>query len=442
MLPPKHFTRRGSATRPLIIEMLEPRQLLATVGVNAGSVVNTLGSSALGTNLDWWQWEMTTSQMQTMIGNSGMNLFRMPGGSSSNSFHFNNSPPYSGYDTAPMMAKVVESVGGDAMITVDYGEGSPQEAAAWLAYLNASTTDTTNIGTGLQWDSTNAIWVSKNWQTAGYWASLRAASPLATDDGLNFLRINHPAPFNFTYFEVGNEDFATWETDMHNRYGTATASSAVLGTTAHMAFDVSNSTKWVGNKSSAWLQFQFADGGSRVVQWYSITSAADIATYPGRAPKSWYFQGSNDGSSWTTLDTETNQADTTNSDTRTYYTSNTTSYKYYRLNITANNGDANYVQLAEFNLMTPDPDTYTTFAATFATLAHQIDPTAKIGIDTAAPIALEHARRELGRRLPVNGLFEGFCSGLPVRPHICRSIYGLQLPVAQLHRLPVVVEHC
>ena len=52
-----------------------------------------------------------------------------------------------------------------------------------------------------------------NWQTVGYWASLRAAAPLAHDDGMNFLRISRAAPLGFKYWEIGNECYGTWETD-------------------------------------------------------------------------------------------------------------------------------------------------------------------------------------------------------------------------------------
>ena len=78
-----------------------------------------------------------------------------------------------------------------------------------------------------------------------------------------------------------------------------------------------------------------------------LTSGGDTATYPGRElPKNWTLLGSNDGESWTTLDTRTNQADTANSDTRTYAIANTTAYMYYRLNITASNGDG-VLQISE-----------------------------------------------------------------------------------------------
>ena len=76
---------------------------------------------------------------------------------------------------------------------------------------------------------------------------------------------------------------------------------------------------------------------------------SDTSSYPGRAPKSWSLLGSNDGVSWTTLDTQTNQADTVSGDTRTYTVASPGSYKYYRLNVTANNGDP-IIQLAELQL--------------------------------------------------------------------------------------------
>ena len=66
------------------------------------------------------------------------------------------------------------------MTTLNYGTGSTNEAAAWVAYVNAQTNNTTPLGTDA---------VGFNWRTAGYWALLCAAKPLAKDDGENFLRI-------------------------------------------------------------------------------------------------------------------------------------------------------------------------------------------------------------------------------------------------------------
>jgi len=118
--------------------------------------------------------------------------------------------------------------------------------------------------------------------------------------------------------------------------GTATASfnqdSALEG--AIKAFDRDGGSKWYGYNSPAnWLQYDFGAGNAQTVKRYTI-NVADVAT---RDPKDWTFLGSQDGSTWTTLDTQSNQ---TFPDRRlnTYNLGNTTAYRYYRLNITANNG--------------------------------------------------------------------------------------------------------
>jgi len=77
---------------------------------------------------------------------------------------------------------------------------------------------------------------------------------------------------------------------------------------------------------------------------YDLTSANDV---PGRDPKNWQFQGSQDGNAWTTLDTRAGETFPSRYQTKQYSISNSTAYAYYRLNITGNNGDASGLQLAE-----------------------------------------------------------------------------------------------
>ncbi|HMB94792.1 MAG TPA: hypothetical protein VKK61_02005, partial [Tepidisphaeraceae bacterium] len=219
------FARRASRIHCAPeFQSLESRQLLAAVSVDTTQVLRTVDSRMVGTNLTWWQGELNTTRMQQMVTADGLKLFRLRGGSSvDDNLHFNSPPPYNGYQTDPIIANLIQSVGGDAIVTVNYGSGSPQEAAAELAYLNGKVGDTTQIGIGQQWNATTNTWVQVDWKTAGYWASLRAATPLATNDGLNFLRVNHAAPWGFSYYEVGNEEYATWELDEHGTGGAAGA---------------------------------------------------------------------------------------------------------------------------------------------------------------------------------------------------------------------------
>ena len=197
------------------LEWLEVRDLLAAVSVNVGQVVRAVNTQLLGVNTVWYDTNENTPQTEQMVEAAGLNFFRLPGGSSTDQIHFNQAPTYNGEGTIATMASFVASVGGQAVVTLDYGSGSPQEAAAELAYLNAPVGSTTPIGDGPEWTTSNSSWQTVNWQTAGYWASLRAAQPLAVDDGLNFLRIGRTAPFNFDDFEVGNEEYGSWETDNH-----------------------------------------------------------------------------------------------------------------------------------------------------------------------------------------------------------------------------------
>ena len=196
-------------------ESLEDRALLAAVNVSVGQVIRAVDPQLVGVNATWWDTNLNTSQTAQMVQAAGFNLFRLPGGSDSDQFHFNAQVQYSGAGTIPSMASFVASVNGQAVVTLDFGSGSPQEAAAELAYLNAPVGATTPIGDGPEWSSTTGEWQTVNWQNAGYWASLRAATPLATDDGLNFMRLGRTQPFGFDCFEVGNEEYGSWEIDHH-----------------------------------------------------------------------------------------------------------------------------------------------------------------------------------------------------------------------------------
>jgi lysophospholipase L1-like esterase/fibronectin type 3 domain-containing protein len=114
---------------------------------------------------------------------------------------------------------------------------------------------------------------------------------------------------------------------------------------AAMAFDGSTTTKWFNANAGnvGWLQYYFG-GVTKVVVGYTLTSANDV---PGRDPENWQFQGSPDGSIWTTLDTRTGEAFSNRGWSQSYFFTNSSAYAFYRLNITANHGDPTGIQLAE-----------------------------------------------------------------------------------------------
>jgi len=111
------------------------------------------------------------------------------------------------------------------------------------------------------------------------------------------------------------------------------------------AFDLNPGSKWLG-AVSGWLQYDLGGGKAQTIKCYTITSANDV---PERDPKDWQFQGSNNGSTWITLDTRSDQNFVYRYQTITYPVSNPAAYRYYRLNITGNHG-ADATQLSELGL--------------------------------------------------------------------------------------------
>ena len=112
------------------------------------------------------------------------------------------------------------------------------------------------------------------------------------------------------------------------------------------AFDQTNTTKWLAFSPTAWLQYAAPTGQSYLVSQYSLTSAEDDY---GRDPQDWQLLGSNDGITWTALDTQSAQTFAGRLTTNTYTIGNPTAYQFYRLNITANTGGGD-TQLADLNL--------------------------------------------------------------------------------------------
>lgn len=135
--------------------------------------------------------------------------------------------------------------------------------------------------------------------------------------------------------------------DITDAGGTITAqyNNSPSGEEIGKLIDNSTSTKYLTTNGSGWVQFHA--GTAAVVKSYTITSANDV---PDRDPKNWTLQGSNNGSSWTTLDTRTNQSFATRFLKKTYTITNTTSYAYYRLNVSAVQSGT-IMQLSEWELL-------------------------------------------------------------------------------------------
>ena len=194
-----------------------------TATINAATTLHAVTTNLLGVNLVTWDNSTGSSQTISMENSAGLDMFRIPGGSGADGWHFNSN---SSNPDFPQFLTAIDSVtgGGTGLVTTDYGSGSPQEAAAELAYTDGSPSDTTSLNAttptevdNIEW--VNGAWQTENWDTVGFWA-LRGQSPITPNDGLNFLRVGHAAAWTgITYWEIGNEEYGGWETDNHGTAG-------------------------------------------------------------------------------------------------------------------------------------------------------------------------------------------------------------------------------
>lgn len=147
-----------------------------------------------------------------------------------------------------------------------------------------------------------------------------------------------------------------------NTAPSGTASDSAASANAYKAFDKDKTTNVTFVGTSGWIQFQQAASAQVVVDAYFVTAYGDVAAgdlgggspgFPGtpgggnqvpameNTPANWKFQGSNDGSTWVTIDAQNEQFGWSPGETRFFKTDNTTAYEYHRLIWTAVAGGSN-----------------------------------------------------------------------------------------------------
>jgi hypothetical protein len=131
----------------------------------------------------------------------------------------------------------------------------------------------------------------------------------------------------------------------------AAESSYYSGSQGYRCFDGSLSILWEGTGGGTdWVSIDLGAGNEGVLFAYTIRKSDQPFTDATKDPKDWTFEGSNNGSSWTTLDTQTSQTSWEQGESRTFHVGSATAYRYFRLNVTANNGNATYTQVTEIGL--------------------------------------------------------------------------------------------
>ena len=116
--------------------------------------------------------------------------------------------------------------------------------------------------------------------------------------------------------------------------GVTVTDSGNLGTgyEGWRAFDNNSNTRWGVAATSGMLTVMLAT--AKVIAGYSIRARND--SYLIDSPKSWTLEGSNNGTDWTILDTQTGVTSWSMNERKEFAISTPASYLYYRLNIISN----------------------------------------------------------------------------------------------------------
>lgn len=195
------------ATKPICA------QLKTTVHVETAKTGPLVYTTSLGVAGDRWDAKAFDAATVKMLKDVGITGMRFPGnngiaelyhwstGAITNPYTNDRAPAFADERKFPAMTSVIDDLG-TALVSVNYGTnldgsggGEPAEAAAWVAYANGKTSSKQELGKDSK---------GNDWKTVGYWASLRASSPLPTDDGLNHLRISHLDPIGIQLWTVGD----------------------------------------------------------------------------------------------------------------------------------------------------------------------------------------------------------------------------------------------
>jgi hypothetical protein len=190
---------------------------LVNVTLNATQAVRTVDARHFGVNLAIWDGYYDPPNHTTtaaLLNEMGCLTVRVPGGSLSDEYHWSSNTSWTNtwqwQSSFPEFMRVATNANADVFVTVNYGSGTPQEAAAWVAYAN---------GDAALYGTPNDITIGvdsggRDWRTVGYWARLRSLTAASNPDNqFDFLAMGRTAPFGIKNWEIGNECYGTWERD-------------------------------------------------------------------------------------------------------------------------------------------------------------------------------------------------------------------------------------
>ena len=145
---------------------------------------------------------------------------------------------------------------------------------------------------------------------------------------------------------TGVEFLATMTTDSAPSPQVASASSFLAPYNPFKGFDKSPGLDMWSTNSTATGWLAIDTGLPRILWSYSVQCRGDTLN---TAPQAWTLEGSDNGATWTVVDTQTGQTGWTASQVRTFTLLAGVEFRHYRINVSANNGNA-FLQIGELRL--------------------------------------------------------------------------------------------
>ncbi|HVU17537.1 MAG TPA: alpha-L-arabinofuranosidase [Candidatus Didemnitutus sp.] len=146
---------------------LAPPPSVVNVTINAKDRIREVDPRLFGLNTAIWDGSFDTPTTQGLLTEACNQALRFPGGSASDQYHWQTNmsegQTFTWATNFDAFADIAEKTHAQVYITANYGTGTPEEAAAWVKYSN---------------------------------------------------KTKH---HNFQYWEIGNENYGTWEADSNTR---------------------------------------------------------------------------------------------------------------------------------------------------------------------------------------------------------------------------------
>ena len=224
------------------VVIMPPRPRRSSQPSTPSTTLHAVTTNLLGINMVYWDPDTGTTQTQQMVTAAGLDIYRFPGGSAS--------------DDLPLQRR--EQLLRRLRIT------SRTSSRPSLPTAERDWSRSTRFGSPRKrppnWPTSTACPPIPRRSAAESSGTTRRpvadrqlgngrilgqpprGVAAATDDGLIFLRIDHPAAFtDIKYWEVGNEDYGSWEVDHHGTAAPAVRAPAPSMTLPPMPLSPRNS---------------------------------------------------------------------------------------------------------------------------------------------------------------------------------------------------------